>query len=488
MNLGQGILGGITLAVSVTTALPFAIAQEQTIIAREANGPLSVGDAALRLPVTRWVMGDPIDISHADASYVAIFNITACPSCRKSLPMVSRLSQTFEDDIAVVSVFAHEPPAPDDPEDRVAANQVRSLLEAMGESVDMPVAMDGPSREISELWGIYAFPSAYLVMDGEIAWIGDPTWLEPVLEAVRADAFDPHTAMREQEAYQAQRQAVSAAAENGDHTEALALSDALIASHPEESSLYFQRYEILLKAGLQTDADRLALRLIGEDLGGFDWDHFVPLTYIYPENPNYDVALRVTEMAISRARWDLAVASLLSWKSKIFLDRADNRSDPELAAQDLDAAIASLREAAEFAGEGEDSRDLRRFEAELSYVQFRRWSGIDDGRANAFLDTVLREESPRVDWVRYIEDALRLQETPNYTLLLWAADRAYIEAYGEAMQVGALAAKAQTYAAMQNHRDAIALYETAIEEAEFAGDQQAVTEYSAALSLLQEEL
>ena len=93
-----------------------------------------------------------------------------------------------------------------------------------------------------------------------------------------------------------------------------------------------------------------------------------------------------------------------------------------------------------------------------------------------------------MNWVRYVEDGLRYQETPDYGLLLWSADRAYAEAFDETMEAEALASKGAVYAAMANYPDAISLYEEAVSKVRFAANQDALADYEEALSSLREKL
>ena len=472
----------LVLAASLTAP---ALAQD-SVSGNEMRAPLAVGDEAPPLSIDRWASGPPVDTANPETPYVVVFHITACPSCRKSLPYLGELSQAYRQDLPIVNVFAHELPVPNDLEGLASMEKVRSLLEAVGGATDMSVGVDGPGREMGDQWGIYAFPSAYLVIDGEIAWTGDPTWLEPVLEQVRAGTFDPEAALKQQEAYDAKKGAARTAAMEEDFEGALAIAEELIAGHPDESSLYFMKYQILLDSGRQEAADGFLEQLIEADPERFDWDHLVPMTYLFPEEPNFALSLRTADKAIARAKWDLAVASLLSWKAKIYLARYDAQQPDDK--RDIEKAAEALKEALAISEAEGDILDRRRYEAELAFLQFRQWAGVDDEIASNFLKSVLTKEAPRVNWVRYVEDGLRYQETPDYGLLLWSADRAYAEAFDETMEAEALASKGAVYAAMANYSDAISLYEEAVSKVRFAANQDALADYEEALSSLREKL
>ena len=484
MNRYGRLLAVLVVAVSILG--PPAAAQTDDPFA-EMRKPLVVGDPVPPLPIKRWVAGDKFDASKIEGPYVVIFNITSCPTCRKALPFVSDLYEAYGRDVPIVNVFAHELPAPNDPEDIKSLEKVSSLLSALGDKVDMPVGVDGPQREIGPLWGIWSFPSAYLVLNGRIAWVGEPSWLPSVLADVQAGTFDPQVGMQEQAEYDTRKNAVQTAVRDSSYDEAIKIVDAIIADYPDESSLYFLKYETLLDAGRLEQAEGFLRWLIESDPERFDWDHFVPLTYLYPEQPNYTLSLGAADRAISHAEWDLAIASLLSWKARIYLDRHDSNKERD-GRDDIDNAIEAVRKAVAISKESGDRNDQQRFQAELSYYQFRFWAGVKDGRASKFLKSVLMQEMPRVDWVGYIEDSLRYQDEPDYALLLWAADRALIEAFDETMEADALAQKGAVYAAMENYVDAITLYEKAIARIRYATNQDSLSEYEAALSKLRDEI
>ena len=484
MKRCRPILTAFALALLAPVAI---VAEGQVISAAERQSPPEVGDKAPPLQIERWVNGEGVDTSTLEGPYVVVFNITACPSCRKALPYLGGLSKTYGQNIPIINVFANELPAPNDPRDVASVEKVRSLLSALDGIGDMPVGVDGPERTISAQWGIWAFPSAYLIRGGKVAWIGDPTWIEPVLANVQTGTFDAQAARDEQAAYEARKAEARTALSEENYDRALAITDMLIAEHPQESSLYFEKYEFLLEAGRSDEADRFLQWLIDSDPERFDWDHFVPLTYLYPDKPNYALSLSATDRAIAHARWDLAVASLLSWKAKIYLDRHD-AGQGDGGRGDIQQAIGALEKALAISKTSGDRNDERRFEAELAYFQFRLWAGVDDNRANDALKSVLMQEAPRVDWSKYVKDALHYQQTPDYALLLWAADRAMIEAFDEAMEADALASKAEIYAARHNYEDAVSLYEKAIEKARFTTRQDALSTYEAALSELRNKL
>ena len=476
----------ITFLICVLTSLiPQAVAQTVDEFA-EMLAPPEVGDDAPPLPISRWIGGEEGDPARHAGPYVVVFNITACPSCRKALPLLSELSDVYGDDVPIINIFAHELPVPGDAEDLTSLEKVGSLLTALGDRVSIPVAVDGPERQISKLWGIYVFPSAYLVQDGKITWTGDPTWLEPVLEQVSAGTFDPAEAHQEQEAYESRRLAAHTASASGEYDTALNIADELLAAHPDESSLYFFKYQLLLEADRQHEADQLVEYLIAADPKGFDWDHFVPLTYLYPEEPDFDLALRAADKAIQNAEWDFAAASLMAWKAKIHLARFDSNAEHGNR-DDIEAGLSLLQRAMEAADVSGDIRDRRRFEAEFLLFKFRSLAGRDDEGANQALSSLLSQEAPRMDWRGLVSDALRYQDEPDIRLLLWAADRAFIQAFDEAAKAEALAAKASVYAYADNLIDAAEFYQAASETAGFAGMDEKSDAYEAAMSALEND-
>ena len=141
------------------------------------SAELSVDDAAPELKVSEWVKGGPIETLAPDQIYVVEFWATWCPPCRSSIPHLTELARRFTN-VTFIGVNIWERG------DDVSATVTR-FVEDMGDQMDYAVALDTDDGFMSERWmkaaGRRGIPSAFVVREGRIAWIGHPMSLEEAL-------------------------------------------------------------------------------------------------------------------------------------------------------------------------------------------------------------------------------------------------------------------------------------------------------------------
>lgn len=157
--------------------------------AQEAK--LSIGDAAPKLQVGKWVQGEPVKEFAKDKAYIVEFWATWCGPCRVSIPHLNEIHEKYKDKGLIVigqDVWERD------------ESLVEPFVKKMGEKMTYRVTLDDKSKDedgaMAETWmkaaGQGGIPTAFVVnKQGKIAWIGHPMSLkEQVLEDVLADRYD----------------------------------------------------------------------------------------------------------------------------------------------------------------------------------------------------------------------------------------------------------------------------------------------------------
>ncbi len=188
-----------TLALSSTLAIfcaaGLAVAQDTKDTAKQpekAEAPaakkLSVGDAAPKLQVSKWVKGKEIKAFDTGKVYVVEFWATWCGPCKTTIPHLTDHAKKFKDKAEFIGVSVWE--QGDD-----IPGLVSKFVEKMGDKMDYNVCLDD-GQKMAETWMKAAkqngIPTAFVVdKEGKIAWIGHPmAGLEGVVEKVIAGTFD----------------------------------------------------------------------------------------------------------------------------------------------------------------------------------------------------------------------------------------------------------------------------------------------------------
>lgn len=195
------------LRVSLAAGLVWAVATGASA------GTLSVGDPAPPLTVAKYVKGEKIDRLEPGQIYVVEFWATWCGPCRASIPHLTELQKKYkEKGVKFVGVSVWE-------QDQ---GKVEPFVKQMGDKMDYSVAMDDVPKdaergkgkmaiawmEASESNGI---PTAFIVKDQKVAWIGHPMQMDEPLAKVVSGDFDISSAaarFREEKALEGKRMTV----------------------------------------------------------------------------------------------------------------------------------------------------------------------------------------------------------------------------------------------------------------------------------------
>ncbi|HRF58751.1 MAG TPA: redoxin family protein [Fimbriimonadaceae bacterium] len=245
---------------------------------------LNVGDPAPKIQVAKWVKGSEIsDLSKGVT--VVEFWATWCGPCKATIPHLTELAKKYAGKVkfAGISVWERKP------EDFKA---VEDFVAEMGDKMDYHVALDGPAKAMAESWMVAAgqngIPTAFVVKDGTIQWIGHPMEMEEPLGQILAGTFDMQKHRDEatkRAAEEAKRNAemkainekmgpALAAARSQDFAKAVAEADKVLKEKPEwEERLCNFKFAMLCQAGDGMAASKYAESTTKK----FFWDNSMAL-------------------------------------------------------------------------------------------------------------------------------------------------------------------------------------------------------------------
>mgnify|MGYP001807284779 CR=1 FL=1 len=166
-------------------------------LAQSGGNRLVVGSEAPGLAIEDWVKGDPVTIEK-DKVYLVEFWATWCGPCKKSIPHLTELQESFGDDgLVVIGVSIDD-----------ELETVEKFVKSQGRKMDYTVAFDNRGRTERAWMGrakMKGIPCSFLVDgQGKLQFIGHPQDedLEETIELVLdgrynkklMDAAKPHLA------------------------------------------------------------------------------------------------------------------------------------------------------------------------------------------------------------------------------------------------------------------------------------------------------
>lgn len=251
----------ISQAPAATQAAPAAPAAPTTLA-------LSIGSKAPIPEISDFVRGEKPTFFEPGKVYVIEFWATWCPPCRQSMPHLTKLAEDMKSKGVVIVGISDE-----------KVETVRTFLEKeeWKQKARYTLATD-PDRSTHKAYmeasGQGGIPTAFIVKEGVVQWIGHPMEMDAPLAKVVDGTWDSKTAKQtfedavaEEMKAMGRQNDMTKAIDSKDWDKAIAMIDAEIATAKGEEALQskVQKAQILLIAGRGDAAYALCAELVKED-------------------------------------------------------------------------------------------------------------------------------------------------------------------------------------------------------------------------------
>jgi thiol-disulfide isomerase/thioredoxin len=166
---------------TATVGITLMVLTSNAAYAADEIGP---GSTAPKLEIKKWLKGNPITEIEPNKIYVVEFWATWCGPCIQSIPHVTELAKKNKD-VTFIGVGIWEDEQGDN---------LTKFVKQMGDKMDYNVAYSGNKDGMAATWMDAAaqngIPTAFIIQNQKIVWIGHPMRLDKPLEEVKAGTFD----------------------------------------------------------------------------------------------------------------------------------------------------------------------------------------------------------------------------------------------------------------------------------------------------------
>lgn len=142
------------------------------------------GSPAPAMDVKTWYKGKPVTKFDKNKVYVVEFWATWCGPCRESIPHLTEIAKKNQDvTFAGISIWEDD-----------KGDNIKNFVAQMGDKMDYNVGYSGNKEGMSQTWmtaaGQNGIPTAFIIKNNTVQWIGHPMELEKPLEEVKSGKFN----------------------------------------------------------------------------------------------------------------------------------------------------------------------------------------------------------------------------------------------------------------------------------------------------------
>ncbi|HLO98841.1 MAG TPA: TlpA disulfide reductase family protein [Fimbriimonas sp.] len=142
------------------------------------------GSKAPSLSVKKWYKGTAVKSFNPSKTYVVEFWATWCGPCIESIPHISELAKKNKD-VTFIGVSIWE----DD-----NGKNIKDFVANMGDKMSYNVGYSGNQKGMGESWmkaaGQNGIPTAFVIKNNKVQWIGHPMEMEKPLAEIKSGKFD----------------------------------------------------------------------------------------------------------------------------------------------------------------------------------------------------------------------------------------------------------------------------------------------------------